>query len=76
MRVVTGPGLTRMKQAYKMEKRGEGDSSRCMLCVKAGLKGAENSNTKRINNDFVRAYQKKPASDTTANTVKRGSSPS
>jgi FMN-dependent NADH-azoreductase len=47
-----------------------------MLCVKAGLKGAENSNTKRINNDFVRAYQKKPASDTTANTVKRGSSPS
>lgn len=57
-------------------KRGGGDSSRCMLCVKAGLKGAENSNTKRINNDFVRAYQKEPASDTTANTVKRGSSPS
>lgn len=38
MRVVTGPGLTRMEQAYKMEKRGGGIRRGACYVWRQGLK--------------------------------------
>lgn len=53
MRVVTGPAHE--NRIAKMER---GKIRRGACSKQTELKGAENSNMKRINNDFVSAYQK------------------